>query len=145
MATHSSILAWEIPMDRGAWWAAVHGVTQSQTRLKRFSTHTCPVRYESPISPHFFQNLTFSDILIFTTHRDVKYLPVFKFIIPRVPGILKLVFMFLDISKCFSLGLTCDFLYPFSVGLFAFLYEFVDALYVIFANILSYLCFSVSS
>ena len=22
MATHSSILAWRIPMDRGAWWAA---------------------------------------------------------------------------------------------------------------------------
>ena len=26
MATHSSILAWENPMDRGAWWAAAHGV-----------------------------------------------------------------------------------------------------------------------
>ena len=23
-ATHSSILAWRIPMDRGAWWATVH-------------------------------------------------------------------------------------------------------------------------
>ena len=33
MATHSSILAWRIPMDRGAWWATVHGVTKSQTRL----------------------------------------------------------------------------------------------------------------
>ena len=33
MATHSSILAWRIPKDRGAWWATVHGVTQSQTRL----------------------------------------------------------------------------------------------------------------
>ena len=31
MATHSSILAWKIPMDRGAWWAIVHGVTESQT------------------------------------------------------------------------------------------------------------------
>ena len=31
MATHSSILAWRIPVDRGAWWAAVHGVAQSQT------------------------------------------------------------------------------------------------------------------
>ena len=29
MATHSSILAWSIPMDRGAWWAIVHGVTKS--------------------------------------------------------------------------------------------------------------------
>ena len=30
MATHSSILAQRIPMDRGAWQAAVHGVTKSQ-------------------------------------------------------------------------------------------------------------------
>ena len=33
MATRSSFLAWRIPMDRGAWWATVHGVAQSQTRL----------------------------------------------------------------------------------------------------------------
>ena len=31
MATHSTILAWRISMDRGAWWATVHGVTKSQT------------------------------------------------------------------------------------------------------------------
>ena len=31
MTTHSSILAWKIPKDRGAWWAVVHGVTKSQT------------------------------------------------------------------------------------------------------------------
>ena len=29
MATHSSILAWKILMDRGAWQATVHGVTES--------------------------------------------------------------------------------------------------------------------
>ena len=34
MATHSSILAWTIPMDREAWWAIVHGVTKNQTWLK---------------------------------------------------------------------------------------------------------------
>ena len=33
MATHSSILAWRIPMDRGAWWATVSGVAQSPTGL----------------------------------------------------------------------------------------------------------------
>ena len=27
-ATHYSILAWRIPMDRGAWQAMVHGVTR---------------------------------------------------------------------------------------------------------------------
>ena len=26
MATHSSILVWRIPMDRGAWWTTVNGV-----------------------------------------------------------------------------------------------------------------------
>ena len=31
MATHSSILTWRIPMDRGAWWATVHEVTESDT------------------------------------------------------------------------------------------------------------------
>ena len=34
MATHSSILACGIPcMDRGAWWATVHGVTKSRALL----------------------------------------------------------------------------------------------------------------
>ena len=28
MATHSSILAWRIPMDRGASWATVHGIAR---------------------------------------------------------------------------------------------------------------------
>ena len=31
MATHSSILTWRTPMDRGAWWATVHGVTKNRT------------------------------------------------------------------------------------------------------------------
>ena len=31
MTTHSSILAWRIPVNRGAWWATVHGVTRSGT------------------------------------------------------------------------------------------------------------------
>ena len=36
MAPHSSTLAWKI-MDGGAWWAAVHGVTESWTRLSDFT------------------------------------------------------------------------------------------------------------
>ena len=31
MATHSRILAWKNPMDRGAWRATVHGVATSWT------------------------------------------------------------------------------------------------------------------
>ena len=34
MATHSSILAWRILMDRGAWQAVVHWVPKSWTRLR---------------------------------------------------------------------------------------------------------------
>ena len=37
MATQSSILAWRIPWTRGAWWATVHVVTQSQTRLSVYT------------------------------------------------------------------------------------------------------------
>ena len=29
MAAHSSILAWRMPMDRGAWWATAHGFAKS--------------------------------------------------------------------------------------------------------------------
>ena len=45
-------------MDRGAWRAAVHGVTQSRTRLKRLSMHACigegngnPFQYPSLENP----------------------------------------------------------------------------------------------
>ena len=36
-ATHSSVLAWGIPMHRGAWWATVHGVLKSQDTTERLS------------------------------------------------------------------------------------------------------------
>ena len=42
LATHSSVLAWEIIWTRGLWWATVHGVTKSQTRLNRY---TCMHRH----------------------------------------------------------------------------------------------------
>ena len=38
MAAPSSVLAWRIPGTGGAWWAAVYGVAQSRTRLKRLSS-----------------------------------------------------------------------------------------------------------
>ena len=37
MATHSSILAWKKSLDRGTWWATVHGVAKSQIWL----TNSC--------------------------------------------------------------------------------------------------------
>ena len=37
MAPHSSTLAWKIPRTEEPGWAAVHGVTKSQTRLNNFT------------------------------------------------------------------------------------------------------------
>ena len=31
MATHSSMLAWSIPMDRGAWKATIQGIAKNWT------------------------------------------------------------------------------------------------------------------
>ena len=38
MATHSNSCL-ENPMDRGAWWSTVHGITKSRTQLERPSAH----------------------------------------------------------------------------------------------------------
>ena len=58
MAPHSSTLAWKIPWmeessclenprDGGAWWAAIYGVAQSRTRLKRLSSSSSSDSYEA--------------------------------------------------------------------------------------------------
>jgi len=46
MATHFSILAWRIPMDRGVWRATVHEVTESHTQLSNLK-HKEPQDLES--------------------------------------------------------------------------------------------------
>ena len=40
MATHCSIFAWRIPMDRGAWRSTVHGVSKSRMRLSDKAQHS---------------------------------------------------------------------------------------------------------
>ena len=49
----------ENPMDGGAWWAAISGVTQSQTRLKRLSSSSSRVYMSILISQFilFFPSL----------------------------------------------------------------------------------------
>ena len=37
MATHSDILAWENPMDRGAWQATVHGATKESDMTQQLN------------------------------------------------------------------------------------------------------------
>ena len=41
----------ENPRDGGAWWAAVYGVTQSQTRLKRLSSSSSSEESEMGLQP----------------------------------------------------------------------------------------------
>ena len=49
MATHSSILAGRIP-GTGAWWAAIFGVAQSQTRLTLLSSSSREIKGERVFS-----------------------------------------------------------------------------------------------
>ena len=44
MAPHSGCPILENPRDGGAWWAAVHGVTQSRTQLKRLSSSSSSIK-----------------------------------------------------------------------------------------------------
>jgi len=45
MATHSSILAWRIPLTRGAWQATVHGVTRVGHDLGTKERENCPLSW----------------------------------------------------------------------------------------------------
>ena len=47
-------------MDRGAWWAAVHGIAESWTRWKQLSTHNHV--YESSAYTH--------------THTHIRFIPL---------------------------------------------------------------------
>ena len=55
MGTHSSNSCLENPMDRGAWLATVHGVTKSQTLLKRLSKHPWMIHFavQETVTQHY--------------------------------------------------------------------------------------------
>ena len=50
MATHSSILVWRNPTDRGAWWATFHRVSKSWAWMKWLGTRTHDLRQSCNIS-----------------------------------------------------------------------------------------------
>ena len=66
MATHSSVLAWRIP--GGAWWAAVSGVSQSRTRLKRLRSSSAGSTLETTQTSVYGKNelrgLTWASFLL---------------------------------------------------------------------------------
>ena len=63
----------ENPRDGGAWWAAVYGVAQSRTRLKRLSSSS-----SRPMSRNFF--LIFSSRHFTVGGLTVKFLAHFDLI-----------------------------------------------------------------
>ena len=50
LATHSSIPAWRIPMDRGAWRGLQSMGLQSKTQLKRLSTAQNDLHFATPLN-----------------------------------------------------------------------------------------------
>ena len=66
MATHSSILAWEIPCmeDGGAWWATVHGVPRVRhdlaTKQQHF-LHDLATKQQHFLNPHLMDEKTIDE------------------------------------------------------------------------------------
>ena len=54
----------ENPRDGGAWWAAVYGVTQSQTRLKWLSSSRVTYTWRCWVTSFFFSSFKKSCIMI---------------------------------------------------------------------------------
>ena len=55
----------ENPRDRGAWWAAIYGVAQSRTRLKRLSSSSRPI-FSTLISSSEFYSFSYIDLVLFS-------------------------------------------------------------------------------
>ena len=73
----------ENPRDRGAWWAAVYGVTQSQTRLKQLSSSNrmyCRSKSKGQ-KCHFFRYLKILEHInqVKSTCVSILYIRIFKF------------------------------------------------------------------
>ena len=56
VAAHSSILAWRIPVNRGAWGTAVHAVTKRHDWLTKHSTYSITITTPWIISLKIFQS-----------------------------------------------------------------------------------------
>ena len=60
----------ENPRDGGAWWATVHGVAQSRTRLKRLSSSSS-IHYQFKISKKLY-----SKVHVLIAHKIIENLGI---------------------------------------------------------------------
>ena len=68
METHSIVLAWENPTDRGTWRATVYRVAKNQTRLTRLSKHA-----HTSVKKYRMEYLLGVDLTEFDYRFDVGY------------------------------------------------------------------------
>ena len=87
VATQSSILAWRIPMDRGAWRDTDYGVTPVQIQLKQLSNiyiycniYICIYMYIY-MHTHTHMHICYIDLYIYThTHMHICYIDLYIYI-----------------------------------------------------------------
>ena len=65
----------ENPRDGGAWWAAVYGVAQSQTRLKRLSSSSSSRKlpFKQSLVMNIFHDMTLFDNPVIISHRALLF------------------------------------------------------------------------
>jgi len=78
----------ENPGDRGAWWAAIYGVTQSQTRLKQLSSNSSSSKTWSNKEFFFVMLNSFISILYMSSSRS-KVLNLMTISRPQIEAVQK--------------------------------------------------------
>ena len=93
MAAHSSILAWRIPMDRGARRAKVHGVAKSRTQLSDYAQHrhTGECNTACCAGTSFWEHDPDGDLLLWSLSHTYSLQVNFKTGIILVLGLLQLI------------------------------------------------------
>ena len=76
MATHSSILTWGNPINKGAWQATVHGVAKSQTQPNKNKLILPSELRLWPTFSEIFLKIQFQLSILFNTSNQctIKYL-----------------------------------------------------------------------
>ena len=91
----------ENPWDGGAWWAAVYGVAQSRTRLKRLSSSSRSVIAFLPRSKHLLISWLQSPSAVILEPKKIKSVAVFIVslsVCHEVLGLGVLILVFLNVE-----------------------------------------------